>query len=103
MTDIEGSTELWDAHPREMDDALTDQEATIESVVERHAGTLLRSKGEGDSTLSVFERATDALTAALELQRELVRGFGDASLSLPTRIAIHTGEASRRDGSYHGS
>lgn len=64
-------------------------------------GVLVRSRGEGDSHFAVFARATNAILAAVELQRALAAeqwGVG----AVPVRMAIHTGEADLRDGDYYG-
>ena len=63
---------------------------------------LLKSKGEGDSTLSVFRRASDAVACAAELQAALAAASWPAGLELRVRIAVHTGEAHERDGDYFG-
>ena len=45
----------------------------ISEAVTSNGGVLLKSKGEGDSTFSVFKRPTDAAAAALGVQRGDVR------------------------------
>jgi len=74
----------------------------IAPLVERHGGRLLKQKGEGDSTLSVFQRASAAVTCAAELQDTLVTTSWPARLKLRVRIALHSGEAQERDGDYFG-
>ena len=102
LTDIEGSTELWEAHRGGMSDVLQRHDQLVASVVAERGGHLIKSKGEGDATLSVFRRATDAIAAALALGR----GFDDEpwrdGIELRVRMAIHTGEAYERDGDYFG-
>jgi class 3 adenylate cyclase len=101
-TDVEGSSPLWELHRAAMSAALTRHEALISTVVTAHNGWLIKSKGEGDSTLSVFRRASDAVTAALALQQALEEEIWPEGLILPTRVALHTGEAELRDGDYYG-
>jgi hypothetical protein len=96
LTDIEGSTKLWELHPAAMGAALARHEALIEATVTAHGGRLIKSQGEGDSTLSVFPRASDAVRAALGLQQALTAEAWPAGLVLRTRMALHTGEAERR-------
>lgn len=100
LTDIERSTALWEQDAEGMDRALRAHDAMLASVVEANRGVLLKSRGEGDSTFSVFWRASDAAAAALAAQVELER------LALPVvvrvRMSIHTGEAFERDGDYYG-
>ncbi len=73
--------------------ALEFHDALIARLIERHDGYLLKDKGEGDATLSVFQRASDAVVCAAELQREFATEAGAARLQLRVRIALHSGEA----------
>jgi class 3 adenylate cyclase len=102
LTDIEGSTELWDLQAPNMSRALLAHEDVIANVVESHNGRLLKSRGEGDATLSVFAAATDAVSAALGLQSELHDTAWPGDLEIRTRIALHSGEAQARNGDYYG-
>ena len=47
--------------------ALERHDELIAEVTARHGGRVLKAKGEGDSTLTVFRRASDGLEAAAEL------------------------------------
>jgi predicted ATPase/DNA-binding SARP family transcriptional activator/class 3 adenylate cyclase len=102
LTDIEGSTALWDVHPHDMAQALVRHEDITAEIVHMHDGRLLKSRGEGDATLSVFAKATDALAAAVALQRRLQTEAWAGDLNLPTRVALHTGEAQLREADYYG-
>jgi class 3 adenylate cyclase len=115
FTDIEGSTRLWETHPHGMRRALARHDALAADIVARHDGVLVKPRGEGDSLFCVFDRATDALTAACALQRALLaepwhdyakaegeRQKTPAVFSLRVRMALHTGEANQRDGDYYG-
>ena len=102
MTDVEASTQLWDTDAAAMAVALEFHEDMIARVVERHGGRLLKQKGEGDSTLSVFQRASAAVACAADLQWELATGAWPSRLKLRVRIALHSGEAQERDGGYFG-
>jgi DNA-binding SARP family transcriptional activator len=102
LTDIEASTQLWERKPEAMARALARHDELIAHVVQTHAGSLLKSKGEGDSTLSVFRRASDAVACAAGLQSALAAEAWPAGLDLRLRAALHTGEAHERDGDYFG-
>ena len=102
LTDIEGTTRLWGQHPEAMRAALVQHDALAATLADRHDGALVRSRGEGDSLFLVFARASDALAAASALQQVLVREPGPRPVSLRVRMALHTGEADLRDGSYYG-
>jgi hypothetical protein len=71
LTDIEASTPLWERHGASMGTALALHQALIARTVAAHDGRLIKRQGEGDSTLSVFVRASDAVAAALRLQQAL--------------------------------
>jgi class 3 adenylate cyclase len=71
MTDIEGSTRLWEAEPQAMAKAVLRSEQIIHEVVTEHDGYHAIEQGEGDSTLSVFQTATTAAQAATELRERL--------------------------------
>jgi class 3 adenylate cyclase len=102
LTDIEGSTPLWERHQAAMGAALAGHEKLVARAVAAHGGRLIKTRGEGDSTVSVFAWASDAAAAALALQRQLGAGSWPGGLTLPTRAALHTGEAELRDGDYYG-
>ena len=102
LTDIEGSSRLWEVDADAMAMALELHDELVERSVNAHAGRLLKAKGEGDATLSVFPRASDAAACAVESQRALLGAAWPGGLELRTRIALHTGEAHERDGDYFG-
>jgi len=102
LTDIEGSTPLWERHGAAMGPALARHQELIAATVAAHGGRSIKTQGEGDSTLSVFARASDALAAALAVQLALDRERWPGGISLPTRAALHTGEAELRDQDYFG-
>jgi predicted ATPase/class 3 adenylate cyclase/Tfp pilus assembly protein PilF len=102
LTDIEGSTTLWERHGETMGAAVARHEEIITSAVQDHGGVLIKAKGEGDSTFSVFPRATDAAAAAVDAQTRLIAEPW-AAPSVSVRMAVHTGEAEVRDGDYFGA
>jgi class 3 adenylate cyclase len=56
----------------------------------------------GDAFCCAFWTATDALDAALEVQRTLFDEEWQETGSLRVRMALHTGAAEERDGDYFG-
>jgi predicted ATPase/class 3 adenylate cyclase len=103
FTDIEGSTRLWEQHPEAMEAALARHDALAAAIVQQHAGTLVKQRGEGDSLFAVFTRATDAVDAATALQRALCSEPWPTETPLGVRMALHTGEAALREGDYYGA
>ena len=102
LTDIEGSSGLWEADAEAMAAALELHDELIASAGETHGGRVLKTKGEGDSTLTVFRRATDAVAGAVEVQEALAATSWPGGLELRVRIAVHTGEAHERRGDFFG-
>lgn len=93
MTDIVGSTPLWEREPTAMAQAMVLHESALRSAVEAHDGQLLSEHGEGDSAVAVFPRAADALLAALDAQRGLQAQPWPTSTAVEVRMAVHTGPA----------
>jgi predicted ATPase/class 3 adenylate cyclase/tetratricopeptide (TPR) repeat protein len=102
LTDVEGSTRLWADHPEMMAKALASHDEIIADAVQRFDGTLLKPRGEGDSTFAVFARATDALSCSDAMQRAFSAEAWPENTRLRIRAALHTGEAEYRDGDYFG-
>ncbi len=102
LTDIEGSSGLWEADAEAMAAALELHDELIAAAVGSHAGWLLKAKGEGDSTLSVFRRASDAVACAVDIQSALRSAAWPGGLDLRARVALHSGEAHERGGDYFG-
>ena len=102
LTDVESSTQLWDTSPNEMRLALIRHDRIIEAAVGRHAGVAIRSHGEGDSRFAVFQRATDAVAAAVDIQLTLQQEVWDLPEQIRVHLGLHSGEADLRDGDYYG-
>jgi len=103
LTDIVGSTRLWQQYPDAMARSCTRHDDLIDAAVAEHGGVLVRPRGEGDSRFVVFSRASDALAAACDIQRMLLREPWPLPEPLPVRIGIHTGEADLREGDFYGT
>ena len=102
LTDIERSSHLWEADADAMAAALELHNELIERSVNANGGRLLKAKGEGDATLSVFRRASDAVACSVECQRALLAAAWPGGLDLRVRVALHTGEAHEREDDYFG-
>jgi predicted ATPase/class 3 adenylate cyclase/DNA-binding CsgD family transcriptional regulator len=96
LADAEGSTRLWETQPEEMAAAIARLNRVASDIIAAHDGVRPVEQGEGDSFVAAFARASDAVAAALELQRAPL-----APIRL--RIGIHSGEVQLRDeGNYAG-
>jgi predicted ATPase/class 3 adenylate cyclase len=103
LTDVEGSTRLWETAPQAMRAAIARHYEMLDAVISRYGGVRPVEQGEGDSVVAAFARASDAVAAALDAQRAFVRELWPEGASVRVRIALHTGEAQQRDeGNYFG-
>ena len=102
LTDIEDSSGLWEANHEAMAAALELHDDLIARTVDTHGGRLLKTKGEGDATVTAFRRSSDAVAAAVDIQEALGAASWPGGLELRVRVALHTGEAYERAGDYFG-
>jgi predicted ATPase/class 3 adenylate cyclase len=100
LTDIEGSTRLWESEPEAMEVALGRHDQLLAGVIGEHGGTVVVSRGEGDSVFTVFPSAVAAVEAAGECQLALRREVWPAGVELLVRIGLHTGEVRVRGGDH---
>jgi predicted ATPase/class 3 adenylate cyclase/DNA-binding SARP family transcriptional activator len=130
FTDIEGSTRLWEEHPKAMSAALARHDALLRQVIAAHGGEVFKTVG--DAVYGAFGSAPAAVAAALEAQRTLIQGAwdrrsgagqgdgrglakGEPPASSPSdpqlpasapflrvRIALHAGVAEEREADYFG-
>src|SRR6202044_360077 len=102
LTDIEGSTAAWETDAEAMAVALARHDELVEQVVTSRGGRLIKTRGEGDATFSVFDRPSATAAAAIELQDAISREQWNLREPMRIRIALHTGEVELRDGDYFG-
>lgn len=97
LTDIEGSSQLWERHPDSMKEAVARHDLIIQQATDSYQGIRPVEQGEGDSTLTAFQRPSDALACALEIQKAFVTERWPEQAPLRVRAALHTGEVDLRD------
>jgi predicted ATPase/class 3 adenylate cyclase len=100
LTDIEGSTRLWESEPEAMEVALQRHDRLLAEVIESHGGAVVTSRGEGDSFFAVFHSAVSAVEAAGMCQLRLGREVWPANMALRVRMGLHTGEVRVRGGDH---
>src|SRR5215472_9454576 len=100
LTDIEGSTRLWESVPEAMEVALERHNRLLTGVIDDHGGLVVTSRGEGDSFFAVFPSAVSAVEAAGACQLALNAEPWPAGAALRVRMGLHTGEAHVLDGDY---
>ena len=98
MSDIEGSTRLWEHRGERMAEVIARHDALIAEIVADHGGSFVKAMGEGDSTTSVFQSASAAVRAAIAANLALQEEPWSDGLVIRARFVLHTGEAEWRDG-----
>src|SRR5205809_904282 len=100
LTDIEGSTRLWESVPDAMEVALERHNRLVSEVIGGHGGLVVTSRGEGDSFFAAFPSAVAAVEAAGACQLALNGEAWPEGAALRVRMGLHTGEAHVQDGDY---
>ena len=100
LTDIEGSTRLWESEPEAMELALQQHDRVLADVIESHGGAVVTSRGEGDSFFAVFHSAVSAVEAAGVCQLRLIGEVWPTGSALRVRMGLHTGEVRVRGGDH---
>ena len=100
LTDIEGSSRLWETVPEAMEVALERHNRLVTGVIEDHGGVVVTSRGEGDSFFAAFAGAVSAVEAAGACQLRLGAEAWPAGAALRVRMGLHTGDAHVQDGDY---
>lgn len=95
FSDIEGSTELSRRHGSAYGDIRAEHRRLFREAVQAHGGHEIDA--EGDAFFIAFERATDAVAAAVAVQRAL--GVTDA---VRVRMGLHTTEPHLHSDGYVG-
>ena len=100
LTDIEGSTRLWEIEPEAMERALQRHDRLLAEVIGSHGGTVITSRGEGDSLFAVFHSAVSAVEAAGACQLRLKDQVWGTGSGFQVRMGLHTGEVRVRGGDH---
>jgi class 3 adenylate cyclase len=97
LSDIEGSTRLWEGDEDLAAAAVRRHYELVDAAIALHGGARPQEQGEGDSVVGVFELASGAALAALDIQRAFAAEPWPGGRPVRVRIALHSGEASLRD------
>ena len=100
LTDIEGSTRLWEEHGEAMGAALAVHDRILRGTIESNRGAVVKTMGDG--MLAVFHDQVAAVGAALDAQRALRDTGWGATGPLRVRMAVHAGAAESREGDFFG-
>jgi class 3 adenylate cyclase len=104
FTDLVGSTEMR----TRLGDAAADEihrthDRLLDSAVEEHGGTVVKSLGDG--ILATFGAAADAVAAGTAVQRVIERANRrvEDARRLAVRVGLSAGDVSWEDGDCHGT
>ncbi len=100
FTDIVGSTRLWAEQAEAMSVDLAVHDDVLSCAIADHGGMTI-SKG-GDSFAAAFERADDAVAAAVAAQQLLAATDWQIAGGVPVRMGVHVGAAQRRGDGWYG-
>lgn len=100
LTDISGSTRLWEEHGEAMGAALAVHDELLRSAITTNGGVVVKTMGDG--MLAVFDSTIAAVDAALGAQRGLRDTAWGQTGPLRVRIALHAGTAESRHGDFFG-
>jgi class 3 adenylate cyclase len=95
FSDVEGSTELSRQHGAAWGDLRAEHRGVLGEAFAEHGGAVVET--EGDALFVVFDRATDAVAAAVAAQRAL-----EAATDVRVRIGIQTTEPHVHTDGYVG-
>src|SRR5262245_17657496 len=98
LTDVVGSTQLWERAPQRVPALLAEMQLVVDRAVEAHHGRRMGATVEGDTTVSAFPNAGNAVQAAIAMQRSLSSAQG-----VRVRAGLATGEVVAIDGEVLGS
>jgi len=100
FTDIEGSTRLLQELGDQYADLLLEQRRILRDTFKEWNGREIDTAG--DSFFVAFDRARDAVAAAVTAQRNLAQHPWPEGKAVRVRMGLHTGEPSVTGGSYVG-
>ncbi len=100
FTDIEGSTRMWEREPDAMEVALARHDALLRRAIEGGGGVVFKTVG--DAFCASFAAVSDCVRAATSAQLALQEEPWPPLVTIRARMAIHTGECTRRDDDFFG-
>jgi DNA-binding SARP family transcriptional activator/WD40 repeat protein len=100
VTDIEGSTLLWDRFPQAMASALAAHDRLLAEAIEGAGGRVFKHTGDG--VLAVFTDTGGAVKAAEVAQHALAATRWEQIGELRVRMGVDVGEAESRGEDFYG-
>lgn len=100
LTDIAGSTALWERRGAAMAAAIARHDAILQQAVQAAGGQVFKTTGDG--VFAAFPACGAAIRAALAAQRDIAGEVFPDIGALRVRMVVHFGPASARGGDYFG-
>jgi predicted ATPase/class 3 adenylate cyclase len=91
LTDLEGSTRMWEQDPVAMKTAMVRHDEILEKAIAANNGFVFSRMGDGMA--AAFATARDAVTAAAAFQQALAAEAWRTASPLRARVGLHTDEA----------
>ncbi len=91
LTDLEGSTRMWEQDPDAMTAAMVRHDEMLEKTIAAHRGFVFARMGDGMA--AAFATARDAVCAAAGIQQALAEEPWRTARPLRARVGLHTDEA----------
>jgi predicted ATPase/class 3 adenylate cyclase len=91
LTDLEGSTRMWEQDPAAMKIAMVRHDELLEKAIADNDGYVFSRMGDGMA--AAFSTATNAVVAASSIKQVLAQENWRTVAPLKTRIGLHTAEA----------
>jgi len=100
MTDIEGSTSLWEEATTAMQAALERHDQIVRTAIEANGGYVFSTAGDAFGV--AFTTVTEAAATAVAVQQALRDEDWPPPAEIRVRMGIHVGVADERAGDYFG-
>jgi predicted ATPase/class 3 adenylate cyclase len=91
LTDLEGSTRMWEQDPIAMKAAMVRHDEIVEKNIAANRGHVFSRMGDGMA--AAFATAGDAVASAIAIKHALAEENWPTSAPLKARIGLHTAEA----------
>ncbi|MBE1550492.1 putative ATPase/class 3 adenylate cyclase [Mycobacterium sp. OAS707] len=91
LTDLEGSTRMWEQEPDAMKAAMVRHDEILEKAFAANRGFVFARMGDGMAV--AFATAGDAICAAIAIKQALTEENWRTATPLKARIGVHTAEA----------
>jgi predicted ATPase/class 3 adenylate cyclase len=101
LTDLQGSTRLWEQNPDAMKAAMVRHDEILEKTIAAHSGYVFARMGDGMA--AAFSSAGHGVSAAAAINHALAEENWRTAAPLKARIGLHTAEAVIVDDSGYAS